>query len=224
MLQNHTGYSIFKNIEQYNISSCLWFSGVVPSTSHVSVPPLNQESTKVKVTSKKGLEAKDVVGDQLLLPEELLHPFMNRPSETQIHNFFARFSKTENHTNQNESFEDSSTVGAINPRMFERFQSQQESIATDRSKDELDNIGNIPTINDNETVSTSMKLQGQVLKPFLGQMKNKKALFKQKHKSNNDYGLSENSDLPIYTYDQLDLYEPSTYDEESTVYEENVYQ
>lgn len=126
--------------------------------------------------------SKEVVGDQMFLPDELLHPFMRQPTESQIHEFFSRDSTTGNGTT--ERGKNSPMVGAINPRMFERFQMQSEDGITTSS-----NSGN-KTIdtqkngaeNVNETVSTIMKLQGQVLKPFLGNLKNRKQLlFKTSH-------------------------------------------
>lgn len=197
------------------------FSGGETSANSAPVSASNQESVKVPVI-KGGSAAKEIVGDQLLLPEELMHPFMNQPSQTEIHDFFARFNNAPNHSPKRTNFDESGIVGAINPRMFERFQSRQDNLQR-----ELDNGGNSRARNDSEIVRTSMKLQGQVLKPFLGQLKNKKKLFKQKHKPNDEfaeeYGKYQSSDLPVYTYDELDLYEPTPFIEEPVSYEENVY-
>lgn len=196
------------------------FSGGETSANAAPVPASNQKPVKAPVM-KGGSAPKEIVGDQLLLPEELMHPFMNQPSQTQIHDFFARFNKAPNHSYESTNFDESEIVGAINPRMFERFQSRQDNLQR-----ELDGKRDSAR-NDSGIVGTSMTLQGQVLKPFLGRLKNKKKSFKQQHKANDEfaeeYGKYQSSDLPVYTYDELDLYEPTPSDEEPVSIEENEY-
>lgn len=182
-------------------------------------------------TANVVVSSKEIVGDQMFLPEELLHPFMRQPTESQIHEFFSRHSTKGKDTGTSEKT--SPVVGAINPRMFERFQIQsEESIRTSNNSEYtiIDNEKNL-TGNDNETVSTIMKLQGRVLKPFLGQLKNKKQLIFKTHNQqpnniNNEHGkYIPTSDLPIFTYDELHVNdEPLTPDEgQASSDEENIY-
>lgn len=187
-------------------------------------PASSTEPAKVVASSK------EIVGDQMFLPEELLHPFMKQPTESQIHDFFSRHSTTGNDTIA--SVKTSPIVGAINPRMLERFQIQSEdSIRTSNNSEyTIINTEKNPTGNDNDTVSTVMKLQGRVLKPFLGQLKNKKQLIfkpynQQPNNINNENGkYIQTSDLPIFTYDELNVNdEPPTPDEGyASSYEENI--
>lgn len=82
----------------------------------------------------------------------------------------------------------------------------------------LDKV-NEKAISNNETVSTAMTLQRQVLKPFLGQLKNKKHSFKPNTKilkSNGSYYYSPvyipNPHEPPYTSsDSYEIYEQDMY-------------
>lgn len=183
-------------------------------------PPQEQhqpnESPKVVIMSPNTPGSNETVGDQLLLPEELLHPFMRQPTESQIHDFFSRYSKPAKHK---ENFEDTPIVGAINRRMFERYHEGTEEVKINSNNDKY------PAENKNETVSTIIKMEGSMLKPFFGRLKNKKGeLFTENDKSKYEKETYYDGDVPVYTSVEQNLYEPPSMSDESYVsYEENSY-
>lgn len=153
----------------------------------------------------------DTVGDQLLVPEELMRPFMRQASDSQVHDFYSLYKVNSNKTKVNDQHDKDPTVGAINERMFERFQDETEDAHNSTVPNKMDsNNGRTKNSieNGNETVSTSMKIKGQILKPFLGHLKSKEK-FKEKDDNpkynNEDYYNS----IPVYTYPDENLPPPS---------------
>ncbi|RZC34694.1 hypothetical protein BDFB_008247 [Asbolus verrucosus] len=122
----------------------------------------------------------ETVGDSLYLSPELLHPFMGRASETQLHDFLRdngnenktpsdhyRMDHGGHHNDSNLGY----VLGAINPLMFERMYNQTVQIKNDKNENQ-ENLfgGRLQETNPEPTVGTIMALNGPMLKPFMGEV------------------------------------------------------
>nr|CAH7744370.1 unnamed protein product [Callosobruchus chinensis] len=167
-------------------------------------PKQPKKSTNLRknsnVTQTKRSEKDDIVGSGLPLSPELLHPFMNRATSDQEKKFLDLFNS--NPSNQRSNDEHLGDVlGAINPIMFQRV--FQEKLKTENSTDNntphdvfhhhhdghSHGVHEVTDHNDESgNVSTSMKIQGPFLKPFMGQpsKKNKDDFFSQFQRSSDN--------------------------------------
>nr|CAI5839942.1 unnamed protein product [Callosobruchus analis] len=177
-------------------------------------PEQPKKSTNLRkssnVTQTERSVQDEVVGSGLPLAPELLHPFMNRATSDQEKKFLDMFNaNTRNQRSNDEHLGD--VLGAINPIMFQRV--FQEKLKTENSTDENTPHGVFHHHHDghshgehevtdqnekSENVSTSMKIQGVFLKPFMGQpsKKNKEEFFSKFQRSSNDE-FQQNSEKEV---------------------------
>ncbi|CAH1996384.1 unnamed protein product [Acanthoscelides obtectus] len=153
------------------------------------------EQTARKSSSPIRNDKDEIVGSGLPLAPELLHPFMNSATTDQEKKFLEIF-HTKNRDRANEEHL-GDVLGAINPVMFQRMFQEKVKINNTphdvfhhhhdgRSHGEHQVMG--------PDVSTSMKIQGSFLKPFMGRpsKKNLEKFFSKYLKSSEDLSQDDN--------------------------------
>nr|XP_023027217.1 uncharacterized protein LOC111515221 [Leptinotarsa decemlineata] len=172
----------------------------------------SKPNAKKPSTTKVNQNDDETVGASFI-PTELTHPYLNQPTNNQLQGFMHVNNKWPKISKPNEDI--GPLLGAINPIMFERIFNEtlrssgktgtpHEIFSDYRSKNKTDE----PTVNNEDKVSTSFSVKGQILKPFMGQAtsKNKKDFFK-KYQPSKDKTSSASLE-----------YEENNYDYETTWY------